>query len=34
MTLTVTDAVIPNPPIPVGATITWSGNAAQVQLAP
>jgi len=34
MTLTVTSALIPNPPTPVGATLSWSGNAAQVQLAP
>jgi hypothetical protein len=34
MTLTVTSALIPTPPIPVGATLSWSGNAAQVQLAP
>src|SRR5436305_789572 len=34
MTLTVTSALIPSPPIPVGATLSWSGNAAQVELAP
>ena len=32
MTLTVTSAIVPI--IPVGATISWSGHAAQVQLAP
>jgi hypothetical protein len=32
MTLTVTSAIVPI--IPVGATLTWSGQATQVQLAP
>ncbi|TML25253.1 MAG: hypothetical protein E6G32_01245 [Actinobacteria bacterium] len=34
VSVTVTSANIPNPPLPVGAVFTFSGNQAQVQLAP